>query len=83
MTLFIVANTKRLIYVSSDFRLSGTKVEESNGTKQITVLAVKWTCQISFTGIARIGYGYNTRTWLQQAANSMSSDATIDQFVTP
>jgi len=59
------------------------KIDE-NGAKQLIVAAKGWrgwTAQVSFAGIARDGYGYDTRAWIQYVARSMPAGTTLVTFI--
>src|SRR6266571_4442658 len=83
MTLLITMASKQVIHQSSDYRLSdkGVQVETQNGAKQLAVSTQKWAAQVSFTGIARDGAGYESRAWLLNEATKPNADATPEAFV--
>lgn len=83
MTLLITAATKHALYLSSDYRLSdkGKPVETSNGAKQLSVQGKCWIAQISFTGVARDGHGYDTRAWIRDVVKSLPPDAPVERLV--
>jgi|HubBroStandDraft_1064217.scaffolds.fasta_scaffold127072_1 hypothetical protein len=83
MTLLLTVATKDALYLSSDYRLSnqGQPTETANGAKQLTVHNTRWFAQISFTGVAKDGYGYDTRAWIQDAAVSTVPDSPLELFV--
>src|SRR5213592_4296596 len=83
MTLLITLATHAAIHQSSDFRISdqGVPRETENGTKQLSVTAMRWAAQIMFTGVARDGKGYDTRAWLEDVLASIRADATPDEFL--
>ena len=83
MTLLITVATKRALYQSSDYRLSdgGRSIETENGAKQLSVQGRRWIAQVSFTGIAKDGNGYDTRSWLQETAAALPPEALIESFV--
>jgi len=83
MTLLITLASRSAIHLGSDYRLSdqGIIKETRNGAKQLTVSAVRWVAQISFTGIARDGQGYDTCSWLSDVARSASSDLLPGEFI--
>lgn len=83
MTLLITLGSESQVHQSSDYRLSdkGVQVETENGAKQQALSTQKWAAQVSFTGIARDGYGYESRAWLLDEATNLSADATPETFV--
>ena len=83
MTLLITVATRDALYLSSDYRLSdkGKPIETANGAKQLSVHGKHWLAQISFTGVAKDGNGYDTRAWIQDVAASTPPDAPVEHFV--
>jgi hypothetical protein len=83
MTLLITVATKDALYLSSDYRLSdkGKPTETTNGAKQLSVQGKRWLGQISFTGVAKDGNGYDTRAWIQDVAASTPPDAPLEHFI--
>jgi hypothetical protein len=83
MTLLITVANSRGVHQSSDYRLSdaGRPVQTENGAKQVSASGQEWTAQISFTGLARDGRGYDTREWLRDTLEAAGSDATLDEVV--
>ena len=71
------------MHQSSDYRLSdaGRPVQTENGAKQISASGQDWVAQISFTGVARDGRGYDTREWLRDTLVAERTDTTLDEVV--
>lgn len=83
MTLLITVANSRGVHLSSDYRLSdaGRSVQTQNGAKQLSASGQEWTAQISFTGVARDGRGYDTRQWLIDALVSVGTDSSFDEVI--
>lgn len=83
MTLLITVADSCGVHQSSDYRLShaGRLVQTQNGAKQLSASGQNWTAQISFTGVARDGRGYDTRKWLSAALLSAGTDASLDDVI--
>ena len=83
MTLLITLANSEGVHQSSDYRLSsaGRIVQTENGAKQISASGRDWIAQISFTGIAQDGRGYDTRERLRKTLVAARTDATLDEVV--
>ena len=83
MTLLITVANSEGVHQSSDYRLSdaGRPVQTENGAKQISASGKDWVAQISFTGVARDGRGYDTREWLRDTLVAEHTDTTLDEVV--
>ena len=83
MTLLITVANSLGVHQGSDYRLSdaGCPVQTENGAKQLSVSGQDWVAQISFTGLARDGRGYDTREWLRDTLVAASTGTTLDAVV--
>ena len=81
MTLLITVANSRGVHQSSDYRLSDAGRPDREWCQAGYSSGQDWAAQISFTGVARDGRGYDTREWLRDTLVAAGTDATLDEVV--